>query len=180
MLNKLFRDWSAFEIILLFSGIIIVGITGLVFKSEFIVIICSIVGIATALLLAKGKVLGQFLGLLIVALYSFVSYQNQYYGETITYVFIMLPLYIMGIIEWKKNYGKDTKTVKINKLSLGEWLGIGIGSLVLFIGLYFMLKAFNTNQLLISTFSMLASIVAAYLDARRSKFGFLLQAGHFI
>lgn len=81
MKNKIFKDWTKLEKTLLFGSIILVGLVGIIFKSDVLTTICSIVGIITALLLAKGKNLGQIFGLLIVALYSIVSFKNGYYGE---------------------------------------------------------------------------------------------------
>lgn len=43
----------------------------------------------------------------------------------------------------------------------------------MFVGYYFLLKVFNTNNLLVSTFSIVASIIATYLTARRSEYGFI-------
>lgn len=81
MKNKYFKDWTKLEKILLFGSVILVSLVGIIFKSNLLTTICSIVGIITALLLAKGKNLGQLFGLLIVALYSIVSFKNGYYGE---------------------------------------------------------------------------------------------------
>lgn len=55
------KDWTKFEKILLFTSIILVLLVGIIFKSEALTTICSIVGIITALLLAKGKNLGRYL-----------------------------------------------------------------------------------------------------------------------
>ena len=63
---KVFKDWTMFEKILLIGSVLIVSFTGIIFKSDLLTTICSIVGIMTALLLAKGKSLGQVFGLLIV------------------------------------------------------------------------------------------------------------------
>ena len=54
----MFKGWTKFEKILLFTSIILVALVGIVFKAEVLTTICSIVGIITALLLAKGKNLG--------------------------------------------------------------------------------------------------------------------------
>lgn len=170
---KVFKSWSAFEKTLLFGSILCVIIVAIIFKSDIITTICSIIGIITALLLAKGNVVGQFFGIMIVFLYSFVSFKNRYYGEVIVYIFIMLPLYIMGIIEWIKNINKETKTVEPNNISFKEWICIFIISIILFIGLFYLLKYFNTSELFISTLSVIGSLYAVYLLARRSKFGFL-------
>ena len=58
MKNKIFKDWTKLEKVLLFGSIILVGLVGIIFKSDALTTICSIVGIITALLLAKGKNLG--------------------------------------------------------------------------------------------------------------------------
>ena len=65
---KLFKDWTNFEKVLLFGSIIIVSIVGILFKSDLLTISCSLVGIITALLLAKGKNLGQIFGIVITIL----------------------------------------------------------------------------------------------------------------
>ena len=70
MKNKYFSDWTKLEKTLLFGSIILVSLVGIIFKSDLLTTICSIVGIITALLLAKGKNLGQIFGLLIVILVS--------------------------------------------------------------------------------------------------------------
>ena len=75
---KLFKDWTNFEKALFFGSITIVCIVGICFKSDLLIISCSIFGIITVLLLAKGKNLGQVFGLLITILYSIVSFKNKY------------------------------------------------------------------------------------------------------
>ena len=178
MLKKLFYDWTKFEITLLVISLISVGITGIICNSSLLTIICSIAGILCALTQAKGKVISQFIGLLIVVLYSILSFQNKFYGEVIIYVFIIFPLFISGIISWIKNLNKETNTVNENKLHKKEWIILTIVSIVLFVILYYLLKYFNTNQLLVSTLSLITSLFATYLVARRSKYGFLFYIGN--
>lgn len=146
--------------------------TAVIFKSDFLTAICSIVGITTALLLAKGKPLGQVFGLFIVLLYSIVSYKNKFYGEVIIYLVIMLPMYILGIISWLKHQNKKTNSVDIGKVSKKEWVLVCLISIAFFIGIYFLLKLFNTNELFISSLSVIDSLFAVYLQIRRSKFSF--------
>lgn len=169
---KLLKDWTKFEKILLFSSVILVGLVGIIFKAEMLTTFCSFVGIITALLLAKGKNLGQIFGLLIVALYSIVSFRNKYYGEVIIYLCIMLPMYIIGIISWLKHQSKETNSVEVNTIKTKEWIIVSIASILAFIGIYFLLKAFNTSQLFISSLSVIDSLFAIYLGIRRSKYSF--------
>lgn len=169
---KLFKEWTRFEKILLIGSILIVSFTGIIFKSDWLTTICSIVGIITALLLAKGKYLGQIFGLLIVILYSIVSFKNQFYGEVIIYLLIMLPMYIMGIMSWIKHQDKETNSVEVNKITKKEWLIVALVSIICFAGIYLILKRFNTTQLFISSLSVLDSLFAIYLQIRRSKYSF--------
>ena len=169
---KLFKDWTNFEKVLLFGSIIIVGLVGILFKSDLLTISCSIVGIITALLLAKGKNLGQVFGLLITILYSIVSFKNKYYGEVLIYALLMLPMYIIGIITWINHKNEKTNSVEINTINKKEWIIVSIVFVGVFICIYCLLKAFNTNELVVSTISVLASLFAVYLQIRRSKYSF--------
>lgn len=126
----------------------------------------------TALLLAKGKNLGQVFGIVITILYSIVSFNNKFYGEVIIYLFMMFPMYIIGIVSWFRHKNKETDSVEVNKISKKEWLIVAIVFVAIFVGIYYLLKAFNTNELVVSTISVLASLFAIYLQIRRSRFSF--------
>lgn len=167
-----FKDWTRFEKTLLIGSILIVSLTAIVFNSDVLTPVCSIVGIITALLLAKGKYMGQVFGVLICLLYSIVSFRNEFYGEVIVYLGISLPMYVMGIISWIKHQEQKTNAVKVNKISKKEWIIVSFASIFVFVGIYFLLKAFNTNQLFVSSLSVLDSLFSSYLLIRRSKYGF--------
>ena len=177
-MKKLFSDWTKFEIALLLFSLLIVISSGILCNSRLLTIICSITGIVFALTQAKGKVISQFIGLILVLLYSILSFQNKYYGEVLIYIFIMLPLFIFGIVSWIRNVNHETNTVEKNDLTKKEWFILTTISTGLFIGLYYLLKYFNTSQLFISTLSMVTSLFATYLVARRSKYGFLFYIGN--
>ena len=169
---KIFKDWTKIEKMLLFSSIILVLLFGFIFQSNLSTTISSIIGIVAALLLAKGKNLGQIFGILLVILYSFVSYVNRFYGEVIIYLCIMLPMYIIGLISWLKHQNSKTNIIYVNKIVIQEWIIISIVSVISFIGIYFLLKLFNTSELVISSLSVVSSLYAIYLGVRRSKYSF--------
>ena len=52
------KDWNKIEKSLLFGSVVLVSLVAIIFESDLLTTICSIVGIITALLLAKGKNLG--------------------------------------------------------------------------------------------------------------------------
>lgn len=169
---NILKDWSKFEKTLLFGNIIVVSTIGIIFKADLLTTACSIIGINTALLLAKGKNLGQLLGILITLLYSILSFKNKYYGEVLIYVFLMLPMFVVGTFSWIKHQNKKTNSVEINNIKAKEWIIVSIIFIGVFIGIYYVLKAFNTNELIVSTASVLASLFAVYLQVRRSKYSF--------
>ena len=169
---KVLKDWNKIEKYLLFSNIILVSLVGIIFKAKLTTTISSIVGIITALLLAKGKNLGQIFGLISAFLYSFVSFKNKFYGEVIIYMCIMLPMYIIGIISWIKHQSKKTNTIQINTIKLKEWIIVSVICIIAFIGIYWLLKIFDTKELFISSLSVISSLFAIYLGIRRSKYSF--------
>lgn len=76
---------------------------------------------------------------------------------------------IIGIIEWLKHRDKEEDTVIINSLSKKEITVALLSQLVLFWAYYFLLKAFNTDLLIISSISVVTSVLASYFEARRSE-----------
>jgi len=169
---KLFKEWTKFEKILSLGSIFVIILVGIIFKSDLLTTSCSVVGVITAFLHAKGKNLGQVFGLIITFLYSIVSYKNRYYGEVLIYVVMMLPMYVLGIITWAKHKNTKTNSVEVNTIKKKEWITILFLSIFIYIGIYYLLKQFNTNELLISTTSVLISLLAMYFQVRRSKHSF--------
>ena len=173
MNKKLFKDWTLYEKSLFFFSIVLILTTGIYFKSNIITMMAAITGITCSLLQAKGQVASQFVGLFSVSFYSILSYNNKLYGEMLVYLLIMLPLFVMGIISWLNNKDIETKLVKPHELTKKDWIILIIISIILFVSLYFLLEFFNSAQLLVSVLSMVTILLATYLVARRSKYGFL-------
>lgn len=172
-MKNLFKNWTLFEKILIIASFFTVLITGICFKNDVLTITTSILGIFCAFFLAKGFLIAQFSGILLVVLYSILCFQNAFYGEMMVYILIMLPMYVWGIFEWKKHKSEKTNSVEVNSIKWQEWIIVSVVAMILFIAFYFILKALNTSQLIISTLSVIDNIFAVYLLARRSKYGFV-------
>lgn len=173
MIKEYFKSWNKFEIIWVIVSSILVIVSGVIVKSEIITVASSVAVIITAVLQAKGKIESQFFSILVFLLYSYVSFKNRYYGEVICNLFILLPISITAIISWVTHKSEKTETVEVNEVKFKEWIVLFLISIAAFIGLYNLLKYFNTSQLVVSTFSMIMSILAIYLIARRSKYSFV-------
>ena len=172
-MKNIFKNWSKFEIFLLVFSPIIIIVVGLIFASDFITISTAVLGVICALFLAKGLVVGHIIGIVLVVFYSILSYKNSFYGEMLIYLFIMLPMYVWGIYSWLKHKNKENNFLEVNSIKKIEWIIVSFVSIIIYIVFYFILKSMNTNELFISTLSIVDNIFAIYLLARRSKYGFV-------
>ena len=90
-----------------------------------------------------------------------------------------LPMSVFALIAWLKNpYEKHKAEVKINKLSSKEIVFMFVLTLAVTAVFYFILKHFNTANLLFSTVSVTTSFLAAYLTFRRSAYYALAYAAN--
>ena len=172
-MKKYLKSLNKFEITLFTLSVILILGLGFYLHCELLSIVVAFLGFFSALNQAKGYVLGQVTGVIMAVLYSLMSYNNQYYGEVIVYLLVILPLYISGIYTWLKNKDKKSSKVKQNTIKKKEWTILAIVNLVAFVGLYILLKHFNTSNLLISTLSMNINLTATYLLVRRCKYTFV-------
>ena len=95
----------------------------------------------------------------------------------ITYIGMTLPMCVFALVSWLKNPYKDNKSeVAVAKLKKKDIPLIIISALAVTIAFYFILKHFNTANLLPSTFSVTTSFIAAFLTYKRSPFFALAYA----
>lgn len=168
-MKKLFKDWTLFEILFLFISLITITICFFLGENKNIFsLIASLIGVITVLCGAKGLVIAPMINIAYNIIYILLSYSQKYYGEVIIYLFLMMPINIMTIISWLKNKSKENENiVTVNKLSKKEYIYLSIITIISTIGFYFLLKILNTNELIISTISLITSIIASYLMFRR-------------
>ena len=171
-IKEYFNDWNTFEKLYLFLGIIIAISSTIIFKGSILSTIYTITYISCAILTAKGKPESYIFGFIGVIFYAIISYSQRYYGEIIISVFLSIPVMIVGFISWLKNQTDETDTIIINNLSKLEIILALITDFFLFWGYYFLLKAFNTESLVISSLSIAASSLAIYFGARRSELSY--------
>lgn len=169
MIKKYFKDWTKFEKCFLISGLSLAILFTFIFKGTIIDMCYTILYFTTALLMSKGKVECYFVGFFSVIFYGIVSFNQGYYGELLITALLTFPIMIIGIISWLRHQDKEENTVIINSLSKKEIIIVLASQLFMFWLYYFILKAFNTELLVVSTFSVVTSVLASYFEARRSE-----------
>lgn len=177
-MKRLFNYFTKFEIGLWLSSVIVIIATFFIFKDKDYLTLCaSIIGATFLILNAKGNPLGQFLTIVFSILYGFISYKFSYYGEMITYLCMSMPMALFALISWLKNPYKGNKSqVTVNRISKKEVVFMSLLTIAVTVIFYYILKYFNTANLLPSTFSVTTSFIAVYLTFRRSPYFALAYA----
>lgn len=129
----------------------------------------SLIGVTALIFVAKGDTVGQFLTLVFAALYAVISFRFRYFGEMITYMGMTAPIALLSIITWHKNPYNELE-VKVNHLTKQVWTLLALLTALVTFVFYFILKAFDTPNLLFSTISIATSFLASSLTMLRSPF----------
>jgi len=159
-----FKDLTKFEVTLWVFSLLTISVSFIFLQDKnYLTLIASLIGVTALIFVAKGYVLGQILIVIFSVLYGIVSYATAYYGEMITYLGMSAPVAIFTIISWLKHPYKGTKEVELGKLTLKHSIFMIFLCAIVTFAFYFILKAFNTANLIISTVSVFTSFLACYL-----------------
>ena len=175
---KLIKYFSKFELSLWLSSLVLILISYFLFdRSSTLTLIASLLGATSLIFCAKGNPFGQLLMVIFSILYGYISISFAYYGEMITYVGMSGPMALYALISWLKNPYKGNKSeVQVNRLKGRDIAFMSFFALLVSVIFYFILKHFNTANLLPSTLSVTTSFAAVYLSARRSPYFALVYA----
>ena len=170
--------FSRNEKILWSISVILIVVSFCMFDREnYLTLVASLIGVTSLIFNAKGNPFGQFLMVIFSLLYGIISFSFRYYGEMITYLGMTMPMAVFALIAWLKNpYNGNKAEVEVNQISKIEASLMWIGSAVVTIIFYFILKYFSTANLLPSTLSVTTSFIAVYLTFRRSPYFALAYA----
>ena len=165
------KYFTKLEIGIWVSSVALILTSFLIFdRVNYLNMIASLIGTTSLLLCAKGNPLGQVLIIMFSALYAYISWAIRYYSELITYAFMTLPMAIFSLVSWLKNpFEKGKAEVRINTLSKKEILFSFFLSSIVTTIFFFILRALNTANLVVSTISIFTSFLAGYYTFRRSE-----------
>lgn len=134
-------------------------------------LICSLVGVISVMFCIKGHPFGALLGIVFAVFYSITSIRFGYYGEFFTYAFMSLPMCIISFISWIRNpYKKGNPQVKVGEIYVKDIILLIVFAGIVTTAFYFILKYFNTPNLIISTISVTTSFSAVFLMYKRSPY----------
>ena len=179
-MKKLLSYFSKLEITLWASSVALIIISFFAFdRTNHMTLCASLIGVTSLIFNAKGNPFGQVLMIIFSLIYGMISYSFSYYGEMITYLGMTMPMAVFALISWLLNpYNDNRAQVRVNSIKKAEQLFMWIFGTGVTIVFYFILKHFDTANILPSTLSVLTSFVAVYLTFRRSPYFALAYASN--
>lgn len=161
------REWSIW-----LGSIIIVLISNLATKDfDLLTLVAALTGVTSLIFAAKGNVWGQVLMILFSILYGIISFRFRYWGEMLTYLGMTLPMAVWSTITWIKNPSENNgNEVQIQSLSKKHIVALCISGIIVTAVYYYILKSFNTPNIIFSTISIITSFIAESLTMLRSSY----------
>lgn len=179
-MKKITAYFTKGELALWCVSVLLILTSFLVFEgANWMTLAASLIGVTSLIFSAKGNPVGQTLMILFSLLYGVISYTFSYYGEMITYLGMTAPMALFALIAWLRNPFQGNKSeVAVNRLKPYEgWFVLALTAVVT-VGFCFVLKAFETANIVPSTLSVTTSFIAVYLTFRRSPYFALAYAAN--
>lgn len=177
-MKKLINSFTLFEKLLWLISVAVIVTTYFIFGHQGILsLVASLIGVTSLIFAAKANPIGPTLMIVFSILYAIISFSFSYYGEMITYLGMTLPMSVFALVAWLNNPFKDDKSeVEVNTVSKREATFMLLLTTAVTIAFYYILRYFDTANLLFSTASVTTSLAAAYLTFRRSAYFALAYA----
>lgn len=172
-IRKLFGNFTKGELLLWGISVFTIVFSFFVLDSSgnYLSLAASLIGATSLIFSAKGNPLGPFFAIFFSILYGIISYSFAYYGEMITYLGMTGPMAVFALISWLRNpYSNEKTEVKVNTIGKTEVILMSVAAVAVTVLFYFILKAFDTANLVPSTISVTTSFLAVYLTFRRNEF----------
>lgn len=166
---KSIHNLTRFEWCLWLGSALVVTASYIAVGEGAISLITSLIGVTALIFVAKGDPLGQLLTVVFSLFYAVVSFEYRYYGEMITYLGMSAPMAVFSFISWLKHPYKECE-VEVGRLTKAKFALVLVLTVAVTVAFYFVLRALGNNSLLVSTFSVTTSFLAASLLFLRSPF----------
>lgn len=171
LLEELWIGYSWVEKAFLFSMLALQIVIFTIQPDSVLGIISGISGVISVVLCAKGKISFYYIGFVQTISYLILSWQNRFYGEVAENIFYLITM-IMGVVMWQKKMVENedgTKQVETKKFTLIQWLLSAVSTIILTIGLGYLLGSINSAQPFTDAATNVLAIFAQILMIRRYR-----------
>jgi len=170
MLKRVWNEWTTFEKIWLavFTSINIYLFFAL--EDSLLGLISSITGMIAVVLIAKGKILNFFFGIVQSGTYAYISFSYGLFGEAMLNGLFYFPFQFIGMYLWKKNKTQAStkgEDVIVKRLNKKQWIQLFLIILVSSIIYSYVLHALGGKQVRIDSIAVVLSVAAQLLMVKR-------------
>lgn len=171
-LKKIWNYFGKLEKALWLLSVTLITVSFFVFDGVNVLnFIASLIGVTSLIFCAKGNPMGQALVIVFSVLYGIISFGFSYYGEMITYLGMTAPMAIASLVSWVRHpYNGDKSQVRVNRLNARDIAVMAALTAAVTVMFYFILKFFNTANLIPGTVSVTTSFLAVFLTYKRSPY----------
>ena len=167
-LRNPFKGFTKFEWALWIGSMLAIIVAHFVAGSQdWASLAVSLVGVTSLIFAARGDPLAPVLFIVFAIIYAIKSYFVSYYGEMIIYLCMQLPVSVVSLITWLKNLNKGKHQVKVGRLTWKKVVIMLALDIAVTVPFYFLLRYFNTANLIPSTVSVATSFAALFLMTLR-------------
>ncbi len=161
--------FSKTELVLWSVSMLFIVLSFCLFDREgYLTLVASLIGVTSLVFNAKGNPIGQALMIVFSLLYGVISFSFAYYGEMVTYLGMTMPMALFALVSWLRNpYNGNKSEVKVNSISKKEQVIMWLLTIVVTVTFFYILRYFDTANIIPSTVSVTTSFIAAYLTFRR-------------
>ncbi|VEJ09678.1 nicotinamide riboside transporter PnuC [Actinobacillus delphinicola] len=147
--QEFFNGWKPFEIIWLSLFLIAQIWAYYVTPDSILGMISGISGILCVVFVGKGKISNYLFGLIFAYSYFYMAWDNKFYGEMSTALFVYIPAQFIGYFMWKQNMVNETQgeLVKSKMLTLKGWGILTISVVVATIAFYLFLRTTDGHSI---------------------------------
>lgn len=150
----------------LVSGLLIQVITFMIAPSHPIALVSGMLGICSVVLSAQGSILTFIFGFAQVATYSYLCWQERFYGELLLNAYYFITM-IYGVFVWRQRLSPEQGNnfhVRTRKLSTSMLCAVVAGCVILSLVVGWLLKLFTDDtQPFLDAFTTIPAIVAQVL-----------------
>lgn len=179
-MKKLLSYFTKTELAIWLFSMIFIVVSFLLFDREnYLTLFASLMGATSLIFCAKGNPIGMIIMVVFCLFYGYISWTFKYYGELMTYVFMSLPMSVFSLVSWLRNpYKGNVSEVAVRKLRRSDIIVMILATVAVTVVFYFVLKYFNTANLIPSTLSVSTSFFAVFLMYKRSPYFALAYAAN--
>lgn len=163
-INRIFKDLNelkTFEKLWLLIALTSTICISILIGDTKLGILSAVTNIMCVILVANGKISNYFWGLIGVIAYSYIAFENKYYGDFMLNSFYYLPMQFIGYNMWKKSKIEADFKSKFLTAKQRFYLSSVVFLVIVIYGTF--LKFIGGNLPYIDAISTIFSIVAMFL-----------------